>query len=87
MRTIQLTLDARLARLLNMYGRLYGHERGGEVLLDMKLTQADLADLMGVSRQSINAAVNQLVRAGLIRLSYSTVTIVSIAGLAQHAAR
>lgn len=80
-------LDGRLARLLHIYGRLYGHERGGEVLLDMKLSQSDLADLLGVSRQSVNAAVNQLVRASLIRLSYSTVTITDLTGLATYSAR
>ena len=45
------------------------------------------ADLLGVSRQSVNAAVKQLVRASLIRLSYSTVTITDLAGLANYATR
>ncbi len=74
-------LEARLARLLHLLIGLYGRASEGVVMLDMKVSQTDLADWLGVSRQRINFVIQELERAGLIRLSYSRITITDRAGL------
>lgn len=78
-------LDSRLARLLNILGGLYGLTRPEGLLLSMKISQADLGDWLGVSRQRANFAVQQLRKDGLIRLRYSNITIADPARLAQRA--
>ncbi len=75
-------LEARLARLLHLLIGLYGRPSNGKVMLDMKVSQTDLADWLGVSRQRINFVIQELERAGLISLSYSKITITDPPGLA-----
>ena len=61
---------------------LYGLKRPGGVLVSMKIAQADLADWLGVSRQSINLAMQQLREEHLVQSSYSAITITDPVGLA-----
>jgi len=75
-------LDQRLARLLHLLSGLYGRPQDGALQLDMKVSQADLADWLGVSRQRINFVIQQLERDGLISLRYSAITITNPPGLA-----
>jgi CRP/FNR family transcriptional regulator, cyclic AMP receptor protein len=69
-------LESRLARLILTLAGLYGVERDEGINLAMKISQVDLADWLGVSRQRINTAVQQLKADKLINLSYSTITVV-----------
>ena len=78
-------LETRLIRLLHTLVRLYGLPREDGVLLDMKISQADLADWLGVSRQRINFVIQQLQTTGLIRLRYSRITVADSAELARRA--
>lgn len=78
-------LEARLARLLMTLAGLYGLKRADGVLVSMKIAQADLADWLGVSRQSINLAMQQLREEKLIQSSYSSMTITDPAGLTERA--
>jgi CRP/FNR family transcriptional regulator, cyclic AMP receptor protein len=78
-------LEARLARLLTILAGLYGLPRPDGVLLSIKISQFDLADWLGVSRQRINFAVQQLKEEQLIRSSYSAITVVNLAGLTARA--
>lgn len=80
-----LPVEARLARLLLGWGDLYGLPRGDELLLDMKLSQADLADTLGVSRQRVNAAIKQLQQLGAIRTAYSKIALSDLARLREAA--
>jgi len=59
-------VPTRLARLLYRLIDDYGvpHERG--TMLDMKLTHRDLADLIGSTRETTTANLNELVRQGLV---------------------
>jgi CRP-like cAMP-binding protein len=68
-------LESRIASLLTTLAALYGVKRDGGVLVSMKISQADLADWLGVSRQSINLAMQQLRTEKLIQAQYSTITI------------
>ena len=82
-----LPLQTRVAILLQTLCTLYGLPRAAGTVLDMKLTQTDLADWLGVSRQSINTAVKQLEVDGVIRLAYSAVEVLDNALLAERAKR
>lgn len=75
----------RLAGLLLIMAGLYGIESAEGLRLEMKISQTDLADWLGVTRQRINAAIQQLQRDGLLRLSYSRITIINRDALAELA--
>lgn len=79
-------LEARVASMVSMVGRLYGHPVGPHVELNFKLSQSDLADWLGLSRQRVNFALKQLECERLVRLHYSTLTITDPAGLEARAA-
>ena len=78
-------LEMRLARLLQTLVGLYGIERPEGLLLEMKISQADLGDWLGVSRQRANFAVQKLRADGLITLRYSNITIIDPQRLADKA--
>jgi len=70
-----LPLDARVAAILHILVQLYGLPRENGVLLDIKLSQEELADLVGVSRQRLNFALKQLEGVGIIQLGYASLMI------------
>lgn len=74
-------VEARLARLLSTWVVMYGLPRDGAILLDMQISQADLADTLGVSRQRINAAIGKLQQLGCIRMTYRKITVTDEAAL------
>lgn len=80
-------LDARIASLLQTMNAQYGLPRGRGAELDMKLSQTDMADMLGVSRQRINFGLKLLEADGLIRLRYSGVTLLNLEQLANRAQR
>ncbi len=69
-------LEARVASMLLMLGNLHGHEEGGQLVIDAKLSQSDLADWLGLSRQRVNFALKQLADEGLITRQYASLTVV-----------
>ncbi len=70
-----LPLEARVAAILHILMQLYGLPRENAMLLDIKLSQEDLADLVGVSRQRLNFALKRLEVDGLIQLGYASLMI------------
>lgn len=78
---LSMPLEARLARLLVTLSGLYGLKRQEGVLLGAKISQADLADWLGVSRQRINFALKQFKLENLISQSYSTIMVTDMPGL------
>ena len=80
-----MSLDVRLARQLHLLSLLSIRSDSGSDATVLRLSQADLGDLLGVGRPRANAAVQQLRLEGLIDLHYATVTIVDPAGLARKA--
>ena len=77
----QVTLDpsvplaTRLAWAIQTLGRLHGHRRGDSIVLDMKLSQSDIADWLGVSRQHLNPHLKQLEKNGVISLGRASLII------------
>ena len=72
-----LPIATRLMRLLNSMHRDYG---------PVKLSQSELADWIGASRQRVNFALQVLQKAGLIRVDYSTIDIVDAKAFAAYLA-
>jgi CRP-like cAMP-binding protein len=80
-------LEARVASMLNMLGNQHGvAQANGHVVIDVKLSQADLADWLGLSRQRVNFALKQLADEGLISRQYAALTLLDPAGLRARAA-
>lgn len=73
-----LTLPIRLMRVL--LGMLDDHPQG-----EISAKQADLADLLGVTRQSINQELRKLERAGLIELGRGHIRVLDRPALARQA--
>lgn len=71
----------RLSDLLLELGREYGIEQEGGLLIDLRLSPQDLADMIGCSRQTASAELHKLARKGLIQVKRGTILLVDEAGL------
>jgi CRP/FNR family transcriptional regulator, cyclic AMP receptor protein len=70
--------DARVASSLAMLFNPVLHPRMGDVL---RITQQELAYLVGLSRQRVNEALSTLQARGLVRLEYGGLKVLDIAAL------
>lgn len=70
-----LPLRARVARLLLMLADQHGRGNQSGIQIDLKLTQEEFADMLGVTRQSLNRELKNLEKLGLIRIAYSCITL------------
>ena len=77
-------LAARLTRLAEEQG-VAGED--GAVRLDGPFTQADLASMVGRTRQSVNKLLGMFVDDGLIRLERDAIIVLDMEGLRQAARR
>ena len=73
--------DARVARSLAALFHPVLYPGVGQLL---RITQQELAYLVGLSRQRVNEALNALAAAGLIRVEYGGVRVLDLAGLRSH---
>ena len=62
------------ATLLNL-AAIYGAQQASGLDLRVRLSQHDLAAMLGLSRQTINKELGALVEAGVIELAYKRVTV------------
>ena len=75
--------DARLARsLAALFNPVLYPDRGPT----LPLSQEEMGQLVGLSRQRVNQALNTLERAGLVRVDYGAVTVLDLAGLGRFEA-
>lgn len=72
---VSLPLAARLARQLDVLGKCFGTPRPGGLLIAVRLSQADLARMLGASRQQVNAELKRFAERGLIHWSSAGVLI------------
>jgi len=70
-----LTLPARLAKKLLALANTYGHPTPEGVLIDVRLPQQDLADLVGTTRESINKQLRSWEEEGFVKLERTRITI------------
>ena len=74
-----LGLPKRLAkRVLDLVGGLEGTEAEGRRL---RITQAELASMLGVSRESVNRQLNVFAQKGWIALGRGSITVIDLAAL------
>ncbi len=66
-----LPLRVRCARVLHSLMSQYGIRRGDTIEISLKLSQEDLADMIGRTRQSVNKELKALEREGVLRMAYS----------------
>lgn len=78
-----LPMRGRIARLLLMLAEQHGREGEQGQELSLKLPQEALADMLGISRQTLNRELNALEKAKLISLAYTRLTLLDTAALRQ----
>lgn len=72
----------RLAKLLVMLSEIYGMPDGdGVVIIKHKITQGDLATLVGASRQWTNKTLNELKKMGLLEVTDYQIRILDLEAL------
>ncbi|MFN0147671.1 MAG: Crp/Fnr family transcriptional regulator [Dehalococcoidia bacterium] len=82
---VSLELAQRLAKLLLTLATNYDlTPQASPASLRLQFTQADLASMLGVSRESVNKQLNTFSRDGLVAISRGAVTIKDVAGLRAH---
>jgi CRP/FNR family cyclic AMP-dependent transcriptional regulator len=72
-------LPERVARRL--LGHALSNDLGGQTRVDVRMTQADLAQMLGASRSKTNAALKALEASGMIKAGYRGITILDIDAL------
>jgi CRP/FNR family cyclic AMP-dependent transcriptional regulator len=75
--TMFLEAPSRLARTLLRLGGTFGKSsgQGSEMRLDIKLSQQQLGNLIGISRESVNKFINEWERDGLIAMESGIITL------------
>jgi len=87
-----LDLRARLAKRLLDLSLSHGVDEGSGIRISLMLTQTDVAQMLGVTREAVNKQIQALVRGGLISMERGTITIlarpklsdIATAGLAER---
>jgi CRP-like cAMP-binding protein len=80
-------LRSRLGLVLVELAEDFGREVGGEVLIDLPLSQHDLATLVGASRQSVNQCLRDLHARQRIAYRKRRIALLDLAALRREAAR
>lgn len=75
------SVEVHLARVLLALSRTCGRSTSAGVLIDVQLTQAELASMIGAGEGSMQKAIRSLRERGLILTGYRQITIVDITGL------
>jgi len=70
-----LNISARLAKKLLDIGETFGNRDGNAVEIRLRLTQKDLADLVGATRESINKELRILREKGLLSITPESIRI------------
>jgi len=70
-----LNLPARLARILINLGQQYGKLTGEGIAIGIKLSQEELGNLVGVSRESVNRQIRQWVEMEVLDYTHGTIVL------------
>ncbi|MEM7041333.1 MAG: Crp/Fnr family transcriptional regulator [Pseudomonadota bacterium] len=71
-----LDFGARLARLLVQMSEHYGRETEAGLLIDMRISQADLGNLIASTRESVNRQLSAWTQEGVIAIDQGKITII-----------
>lgn len=80
-----LPLRARVARMLLMLADQHGRGKQSGIEIDLKLTQEEFADMLGVTRQSLNRELKALEKLAVLSISYSRITLRDLPALQELA--
>ena len=80
-----LDLHGRVAKLLVRLAEAEGGHPDERVTLDLNVTQSDLAEMVGGSRQSVNQILHSFARRGFVELRGREIRVISSRGLARRA--
>lgn len=72
-----LNLPARLARILINLGQQYGKLTSEGIAIGIKLSQEELGNLVGVSRESVNRQIRLWVEAGVLDYTHGTIILMN----------
>jgi CRP-like cAMP-binding protein len=72
-----LDITSRLAKKVLDLGETYGIQEGGQIRIGVKITQKDLASMIGATRESINKQLKALRDQGLVRICDGTIEILN----------
>ena len=78
-------VTARVVMLLTRLSACYGKSADGEICLDLNVTQQELADMVGATRQTVSSTLSMLKRSGVIYFKNRRICITSNALLAKLA--
>lgn len=73
--TAGLSAPVRLAQRLTELVRTHGRPGAGGIVIDLKLSQESLAEMVGVSRQTLNRLLKGLEADGVVALGYRALTV------------
>jgi CRP/FNR family transcriptional regulator/CRP/FNR family cyclic AMP-dependent transcriptional regulator len=65
----------RLAKKLLELGEAHGRQKGGQIEISLPLTQQDLANLVGASRESVNKAIKFYRDKGVVSIANHRITV------------
>jgi|TARA_R110002124_G_scaffold228350_3_gene393726 CRP/FNR family transcriptional regulator, cyclic AMP receptor protein len=85
--TLTASTEARLAFILTEMAGRHGRPVGTGVAIDLRLSQEDLAALVGVSRQSLAALLGRLRRERVIETRYARLIVLDLKALQQKCGR
>lgn len=85
-RLAMVPLRERVAYALVSLAKRYGQAIGGRIEIGLKVSQDDLAGMLSVSRQRVNAELRALVGEGIIASRYRHITILDVKRLAARIA-
>lgn len=72
-----LDITSRLAKKILDLGDTHGIQEGGQIRIGVKITQKDLASMIGATRESINKQLKTLRDHGLVRICDGTIEILN----------
>ncbi|HSC80233.1 MAG TPA: Crp/Fnr family transcriptional regulator [Chitinolyticbacter sp.] len=74
-----LNLPERLGKMLRQLGDAHGDRQAdGSVLIDLKLTQQEIANLVGASRESVNKQLNAWIEQGWVAQEHGHIRLIAI---------
>lgn len=73
-----LSISSRLAKKLTQLALSYGQKEGDVIQIDLSLTQKELGDLIGATRESINKELRVLREKGIIRTEGNRIQILDL---------
>jgi CRP-like cAMP-binding protein len=78
------TSENKVASVIQMCGEYFGEKKGNRVDIDLPLTHREIASLVGMTRETVTHAIDDLKRKGIISIENKHVVIMNSQALAQE---